>query len=267
MKLVNFLLIGAMKCGTSFLAKNLSDHDEISFSSIKEPHYFSKYQISLKQYHELFDFKKPLRGEASTTYTFFPSFNVNIVQDIYRYNPNMKLLYIVRNPLDRLVSDYMHLYSRKYTSLSIDEAIKNIPDLINRTKYFSHIERYLQYFNSDQFFLITYEELTQRPLTTMNKIAKFLNISPFENIDTEIRNNSLHSKKLNYKIDLLAKSKVSVLKHLIPLTLRKKVKSQLFKGRSLHSRPVPNSNSLKYIETELKTEMEYLYKVYNIKYY
>ena len=76
---VDFLIVGAQKCGTTALADQLARHDGVCFASRKEPHFFSRagdaWRERLPEYHALFD-PRPgqICGEASTTYTFLPRF-------------------------------------------------------------------------------------------------------------------------------------------------------------------------------------------------
>src|SRR5690349_21805688 len=110
---VNFIILGAMKCGTSSLSKILSLHPDISFSQPKEPDFFSKnndWKNKLHEYHSLFPKKAMLYGDGSTSYTKYPAYNLSIWDDIYEYNNNMKFIYLIRNPIERTISHYVHLY-------------------------------------------------------------------------------------------------------------------------------------------------------------
>ena len=91
---VNFMLIGAMKCGTSTLAQILKNHPDIGFCKKKEPQFFSKtksWKANIDEYHSLFNFKEDkIFGEASTTYTRYPFLNLALWNNIYEYNSKMK---------------------------------------------------------------------------------------------------------------------------------------------------------------------------------
>jgi len=259
MDLVNFILIGAMKSGTSYIANNLEAHPEISFSRDKEPHYFSKYNMSLEEYHQLFDFSKAHRGEASTTYSFYPEFNKDVAADIYKYNPEMKLIYIVREPFDRITSDYMHLYTRKYTHLEFNQAIKKIPGIIHRTQYKTQLQKYLKFFDREQILLLQYEELSKSPERCFKRITDFLNIAEFEEIDRTLVNSSLHSNKTSYRFNQIPKPLLHLVSALFPSFIKRSIKQVFFKGRQLHEKPVLNEASKAYIVKELSTEMEQLH--------
>ncbi len=101
--LVDFMIVSAQKCGTTSLASQLAQHPDICFSRTKEPDYFnanSDWQSRLVQYHQLFDPQpEQLCGEASTMYTFLPEYMDTHVR-LHAYNSNLKLIYIMRDPVD-----------------------------------------------------------------------------------------------------------------------------------------------------------------------
>lgn len=114
---VDFIILGAMKAGTSTLYEILKNHPEISFCKEKEPHFFSittDWRNETEKYHKLFNKEKgKIYGEASTSYSLYPECNLNIWHDIYAYNKKMKFIYIVHNPIDRVVSHYMQYYLKR----------------------------------------------------------------------------------------------------------------------------------------------------------
>ena len=76
-RIVNFVLAGAQKCGTTSLSEQLSAHPDVGFCVEKEPHFFSKHpapldSAALAEYHGRFEPQNAvLWGEASTSYMFF----------------------------------------------------------------------------------------------------------------------------------------------------------------------------------------------------
>lgn len=177
---VDFMIIGAQKCGTSTLAEILSGHPSIVSCKKKEPHFFSScsdWRAELDEYEELFDATEgSLLFEASTTYTFSPLRNVEIWQDIYEYNPEMKFLYLVRNPLDRIVSNYMHMYERGYTDLSIEESVKKNRVYIDVSRYATQIRPFISRFGRENVLLLHFEEFVERRDAVLQRVANFLKI-------------------------------------------------------------------------------------------
>ena len=138
---VDFMIIGAQKCATSTLFKILNNHPSIIGCNHKEPHFFStsnNWKRDVSTYHALFKEQEgALYFEASTTYTFYPLRNLHIWNDIFDYNPNMKFIYLVRTPVDRIISSYMHTYERGYTELNIEDALIKERLYIELTRYYT----------------------------------------------------------------------------------------------------------------------------------
>ena len=118
---VDFFIVGAPKAGTTSLYHYLNEHPEISMSSQKEPDYFSDADIqnegmyygknridTIKKYHSLFDdnSESKLKGEASVSYLFYK----NVPQKIKAYNPDSKIIIMLRNPIERAFSHYLMDY-------------------------------------------------------------------------------------------------------------------------------------------------------------
>lgn len=210
--IVDFMIIGAQKCGTSTLFDILSSHPSIAGSQPKEPHFFStseNWRENLQDYESLFQSKahnpseKVLHCEASTTYTFYPLRNLKIWDDIYEYNPNMKFIYLVRNPVDRIISSYMHTYERGYTNLSIEKALVEEPLLLNITRYFTQINPYIQKFGRDQVLIIDFDDLILDRTNLVKEISIFLGIdfSRFEDYQNLHSNISVGGSKNHHKFD------------------------------------------------------------------
>lgn len=104
-----FLIIGAQKCGTTALHKFLSTHPQLLRPKIKEIDYFScdiRFERGLNYYHKHFYFKKSSSESNQYSFEASPSYfsRPNAAQRIYNYNPEMKLIGIVRDPVERAFS-------------------------------------------------------------------------------------------------------------------------------------------------------------------
>ena len=110
----NLFIIGAMKAGTTTLHYLLDRHPDIFMSLEKEPQVFSSKPLA--SYDDIFEGydKQKYMGESSTAYTKLPD-EPNIAKQIYDYNPDAKLIYLIREPMARAVSHYRHnifMYNR-----------------------------------------------------------------------------------------------------------------------------------------------------------
>lgn len=184
---VNFMIIGAARSATTSLSTILATHPSISFSKPKEPQFFSKedWRTSINTYQKLFKQKdNVLYGEGSTNYTKHPSFNKNIYTDIFEYNSEMKLIYIIRNPLDRIKSHYKFALERGYTKEAFNKAVISNPIYVNTSKYYTQIQPYINTFGRTQVKIILFEEFSSNTQKTVTEICGFLNIGPI-NLDSK----------------------------------------------------------------------------------
>lgn len=198
--LPNFLIIGAAKSGTSSLFRYLESHPDVYMPDYKEPNFFAlvgrpvNFQgpgddttINLKSvsiiddYHNLFKGSDHFqcRGEASTLYLYAE----NAAENIFSLVPDMRLVCILRNPVDRAFSAYKHLKrDRREFAGSFEEALeleserieKNWEHLwhyVNQGYYYKQLSRYFSFFKRDQVMILLYEDLIRR---NPDEIAKQL---------------------------------------------------------------------------------------------
>jgi len=204
---VDFIIIGAQKCGTSSLHAILDAHPMLVGSRPKEPHFFSlskDWRADLPRYHECFEQRAgALYFEASTTYTFYPHRNLHIWDDIFEYNPEMRIIYLVRNPVDRIVSSYMHTFERGYFDSDLKEAVIKERFLIDLTRYYTQISPYIRKFGRGKILIIDFEDFIQKRGDVLRKIAGFLEIDPdgFRNYESVHHNVSVGGNKMHHKFD------------------------------------------------------------------
>ncbi|MCE9584187.1 MAG: sulfotransferase domain-containing protein [Planctomycetes bacterium] len=183
----DFIVIGAMKCGTTSLFGYLRNHPDICISKPKEPHYFSlpdnfdgKWGHGPAWYASLFRKPSLLKGEGSTGYTKFP-IDPEVSDRIHAVNPRVKLIYLMRNPADRSSSHYLHNVIAGRESRSPREALLQDEQstYLSTSRYPLQLGRYLRLFPRSQFLLETAESLRGRPEEVVNKVLEFLEVRPF----------------------------------------------------------------------------------------
>ena len=227
------MIIGAMKCGTSTLAKILDQHPDISVARGKEPHYFAfgDWKANLGAYHALFDPAKKIWCDASTSYTCYPEFNLQIWRDIFEYSPHVKFIYLVRDPVDRVLSNYMHLYERGYTNYSLKEALVKVPSILTRGRYYTQIVPYIESFGRDAILILDFDDLKDHPKELVEQVCNFLAIdtSYFENFRFQEfhSNRSVGEVRRHHRFDNFERRKsMMILKKVLPIgykILRNKV--------------------------------------------
>jgi hypothetical protein len=173
------MLIGAQKCGTTSLAAQLSHHPEICFCQEKEPAYFNRakdWRATLEQYHSLYQPSEgQLCGEASTSYTFIPEWP-GVPERLYEYNPELKLIYIMRQPVERVISNYAHKIARGLVSAPPETVVWKDPSLLNRSRYGVQIRPFIELFGRDKVLLMVFEEYIAAQRESLDQVANFLGI-------------------------------------------------------------------------------------------
>ena len=109
----NLFIIGAMKSGTSSLHEYIGDHPDLFMAEPKEPMYFSQnddWRAGFDDYMKLFADRtnETWFGESSTEYTKLPQYS-DVAPKLHECNPNARLIYIMRDPVERSLSHYWHV--------------------------------------------------------------------------------------------------------------------------------------------------------------
>jgi hypothetical protein len=150
----------------------------------------------------------------------------------------------MRDPIDRIVSHWMHNYLRGYTSKSFEEEVffRN-PSYINRTRYFVQIKPYLDLFGRDKVLLLSFEEFIKNPKYSLQKTSEFLNIdfARFKKFEKIHSNRSVGESKENIRVEKFKKnSLVTGIKSFLPQSI-KKVTYNSFRyltDKNIESRPI-----------------------------
>lgn len=232
---IDFIIIGAQKSGTTSLATQLAGHPEICFCQDKEPGFFNSvidWKEKLQDYHRLYSPLPGQRcGEASTMYTFLPEFE-DTHSRLYEYNPKLKLIYIMRHPVERIVSHYAHRVNHGRLIESPEKIVLKDPTFINRTRYAYQIKPYLELFGRENILLMPFEEYISDQLESLKSISSFLGISfePFQNLNSKPKNESIGKKYLGKTGTKIRDNLVARLAApLIPRFVRDVVKSHFLK--------------------------------------
>lgn len=256
------MIIGAMKSGTSSLYKILEAHPKVTFSKDKEPHFFSKtdnWKKKLHDYHQLFEEKDgQIYGEGSTSYTFSPHFNEKIWDDIHEYNPNMKFIYIIREPISRTVSHYVHIYERSYIDIPFKDALKRVPLLTDINNYYQQIQPYIERFGRHQVLLLEFKDFISNQSKVMEDVAKFLNLDfNLFDFNKEYKvNSATNTQRTNFKVHKIL-NKIRFLGVLFPKSLNIwlwKILSKI-KSRKIEAKPEADETDKKFIKESCKADI------------
>ncbi|MBC7286250.1 sulfotransferase domain-containing protein, partial [Hoeflea sp.] len=177
----DFIVIGAMKAGTTTLSRYLAQFDEISMSRIKETDYFiekKNYPLGEDWYRRQFDLSRPLVGEASPNYTKYDIFP-GVPERIAGIAPGAKLIFIARDPVARFASHYRHSWSQGHMQVAPADllASSNGRHMIECSRYGAQIDRYLVHFDRCQLLFLDFDELCRAPQQLCDEVADFLGIA------------------------------------------------------------------------------------------
>jgi hypothetical protein len=181
----NLFIIGAMKSGTTSLHEYLDTHPQIAMSETKEPGYFVE-ELSLAKgeawYLSLFnqDDRFRYRGESSTHYTKLPVYR-GVADRLHRFNPDARLIYIMRDPFERLVSHYWHnvrdvVHGGELRPLL--KAVKERPDYLAFSDYAMQLAPYLDRFGRQALYTLTFEALIDDPQREFDRLCQWLGLPP-----------------------------------------------------------------------------------------
>lgn len=170
-----FLVIGTMKGGTRSLNHYLAHHPRI-FVTRGEVNFFTyRWDRGLGWYEGLFAEGRGAEalGEVSPSYTNYPG---PVPERIAGTVPDVRMVYCMRNPVERTRAHYLHLVAGGIEQRSFERAISETPRYIECSRYVVWIERYLQHFDRSQLLLITSENLRARRGETLDRILEFLGL-------------------------------------------------------------------------------------------
>jgi hypothetical protein len=180
--LPNLVVIGAMKAGTTSLHTYLDQHPLIAMSAVKEIDFF----VSVREdrgpgwYAAHFDPTATIRGESSTSYTKYPQ-RPGVPERMAELIPDARLIYLVRDPIERTVSHYIHARDRRRERRALRDALSSLEDnpYVDPSRYAMQLERYLACFPPSQILVLSSTQLRDDPPATLNKVCDFLAIPQF----------------------------------------------------------------------------------------
>lgn len=202
---LDFILAGAQKCGTTALHSFLEKHPQIALPDKQERHFFDDEEVfdGPVDYRELHKHFKPrksakIAGENTPIYCFWRP----AMQRIHDYNPAIKLILVLRDPVQRAFSHWNMQRERGFETLDFLNAVREEPERsrqseLNQSRRFSYIargmyaeqiERIFALFPREQVLAIKFEEFRADQPGTMEKVFRFLEVKPLPAAPNKERN-------------------------------------------------------------------------------
>jgi Sulfotransferase domain len=182
-RLPTFLLIGAMKAGTTSLYHYLNAHPQVATPRYKAPEFFvaeANWHRGIDWYRRQFPPVGPevlAVGEASNAYTKYPRFQ-GVPKRIASVLPEVRLLYAVRDPLARMRSHYQTRVAEGSEKAAFAEAVFADHIYLDYSRYALQIEQYLEHLPREQLLVITAEDLRESRDATMQGVYEFIGVDP-----------------------------------------------------------------------------------------
>ncbi len=178
--LPNLIVIGGLKCGTTSLHHYLNLHPEIAMSRPKELNFFVaelNWQLGADWYRSHFPAAAKVRGETSPHYTNLPRFAGVAARMHELLGAEARVIYMVRHPIDRLLSHYLHSVGGGYETRELPDAVAD-PGCayVQRGRYAMQAEPYLAEFGADRVLIVSREELGGQRDRTMRRVFDFAGV-------------------------------------------------------------------------------------------
>jgi hypothetical protein len=171
----NFAYIGTSKAGSTWLLNALARHPQVYLASSKGLYYFDQHFDEGRQWY--LDHFRPAGdraavGEISHSYLSSPPAAARIAE----LNPGMRLLACLREPVDRAFSDYLDLRKNGQFDGPFTAALERFPRLLDRGRYATHLQRYLDLFPLQQLHVSLFDDLRTDPQAYADDVFEFLGI-------------------------------------------------------------------------------------------
>lgn len=172
-------MIGAAKCGTTSLHAYLAAHPELDMTSVKEPQVFAsaEAQSEVHRYEGLLTGTGKQRGESSAVYSQYPRWP-GIPARIAAQIPDARFIYLVRDPVERIVAHYAQHVADGKEGRSLGDALADWqrPDSIYvcPSRYATQLRQYLQFFDPSRFLVLDQDELLNRREEALARAFLFL---------------------------------------------------------------------------------------------
>ena len=191
---VGFIICGVQKGGTTALDHYLRKHNQLCMAEKKEVHFFDNEKwfkgnsVNYQRYHEYFSPQAEhlILGEATPLYIYWD----NALERIKDYNPNVKLILVVRNPIERAYSHWNMEFKRKREKLGFSEAIKKelafarnnsssknrVSSYLARGNYTKQIEKLYELFPKENVLIIKNDDMKADLGGALDSVCNFLGV-------------------------------------------------------------------------------------------
>lgn len=179
----NFLVVGAMKAGTTSLYRYMKDHPQVFMPSLKEPDFFRpdgpNWRKGLDWYLSLFEGADDAVaiGEASVGYTMHPH-SPGVPQLIARFLPDARLIYLVRDPIARMVSQYRMRVANGREQQTLAQALLSNPIYVDLSSYAMQLRQYREHYPAERLLVVPTDDLEADREEALQEVFSFIGVDP-----------------------------------------------------------------------------------------
>ena len=283
-RLPSFLVVGAAKSGTTALYHYLAQHPEVFLSPIKETNFFALKDKDLsfkgpgdyKGIHrrtitEIGDYynqfikvtDEKAIGEICPSYLYFEDAPKNIKEHI----PKVKIIAILREPVARAFSAWVHLTRDGREYLNFKESLADEPRRIKEnwaeiwhykeeSKYYDQLKRYYDSFPKENIKVVIYEEFQGNPLKVYSELCKFIDVDNrfVPDMSSEHNKGGIPKNKIIWNLMMKRNIWKTLFNHLMPIKIRKMIKEKI-EARNVNKKPQLDINSRKELSVQFLDEI------------
>lgn len=267
----DFLIIGAMKAGTTTLYRDLTTHSRVFFPADKEPSNLCSPDSTTAKGRVAYaaNYGKALPdhvcGDASTCYAKIPIY-LGVPQRAKVLLPeHAKIIMSVREPVSRIVSQYRHeVYAHQIEDIGIDRAIERYPHLLDFSRYAMQIEPWIDTFGRQPVLIVEFEEYVSNRLIYAEKVQRFLGLEPeCENIDASLRHNKREDARIAtglWRKIILGRVYRKAIRPLIPASVKAHLRRSILPPPSAES-IIPSQETQQFIKDALRDDQAKLAQI------
>jgi Sulfotransferase domain len=261
-RLPSFVIIGAMKSATSTLYEQLCRQPGIFLPDPKEPNFFSndeQYARGIDWYTDLFEPAAPsdILGEASTHYTKLPTYP-KTVERMRAYLAAPRLIYVMRDPMRRLVSQYVHQWTEGEIRCDLDSAIDRHPELIAYSSYVEQLTPFIEVFGRHAILPIFFDRLLTNPDGELKRVCHFIGYTGKVEWKQDLSHRNVSADRVRHfpLFDVLIDNRVAekLRRGLVPKSIRTRVRRLV----SITEPPKPSAAVQKRLEEIFDKELAIL---------
>lgn len=252
----DFAIIGAMKSATSTLQEQLELQPGIFMTTPKEPNFFSnddQYDLGLDWYANLYSeaAEDDLVGEASTHYTKLPKYPDTVAR-FKSFAPDTKLIYVMRHPVDRLISHYIHNWSMGFIgkNVSIEQALAGYEPFISYGMYNVQLKPWFEAYGRDNVCPVFFDRMLESPQTELERICKYIGyqkpVTWQENLEASNISNQRIRKFPLYSVVVDSSIATWLRQNFVPTSFRQAIKNRL----RLNKRPQLSDQTIADLEAQ-----------------